>query len=185
MEQNTTRRQLVEEAAKAGLVLGLISTSYLFLTQFIGGLQIPSSIIIALNAILWTGKFGGCIWAMIIFMRKIVKMFPDADNSTTFRFGVLAAIFSSLVYAAASFANIAFIAADTVMEQMNTLMQQMAPMMDSNSPAQMEKVIEKLPQLTFFSNLIYSFLYGTILSFILSRNIPSRNPFANNTSDEW
>jgi hypothetical protein len=70
-------------------------------------------------------------------------------------------------------------------EQMNQLMQQMAPMMDSNTIEQMDQMLEMMPQLTFFSNLIYCFLYGTILSFILSRNIPSRNPFADRSSDEW
>ena len=185
MEQNALRRQMMEEAAKAGLALGLVSTAYLFLTQLLSVLQISSFIIIAFNSILWLGKFGGCIWLMMTFMKKVVESVPESDNSTTFRFGILIAIFSSLVYAAASFANIAFIASDTVTEQMNLIMQQTAPMLDSNSTAKMEEIIEKLPQLTFFSNLIYCFLYGTILSFILSRNIPSRNPFANNTSDEW
>lgn len=175
----------MEEAAKAGLVLGLVSTAYLFLTQFLSGLQISSFLLITINTILWLGKFGGCIWLMMMFMKKAAESTPEADNSTTFRFGILIAIFSSLVYAAASFANIAFIATDAVIEQMNLIMQQTAPMMDSNSTAKMEEIINKLPQLTFFSNLIYSFLYGTILSFILSRNIPSRNPFAKNTSDEW
>jgi hypothetical protein len=31
---------------------------------------------------------------------------------------------------------------------------------------------------SFFTNLIYCFLFGVVLSAILSRNIPSRNPFA-------
>ena len=47
------------------------------------------------------------------------------------------------------------------------------------------KMMGNMPQITFFSNLIYCFFFGTILSFILSRNVPSRNPFADHTSDEW
>ena len=34
-----------------------------------------------------------------------------------------------------------------------------------------------LPSFSFFVNLIYCWLFGTVLSAILSRNIPSRNPF--------
>ena len=68
---------------------------------------------------------------------------------------------------------------------MNMLMEQMAPMMDSNTMEQMDKMMGNMPQITFFSNLIYCFFFGTILSFILSRNVPSRNPFADHTSDEW
>ena len=48
----------------------------------------------------------------------------------------------------------------------------------------METYMEKLPQITFFSNLIYCTAYGTVLSFILSRNIPSRDPFADYKPDQ-
>ena len=174
-----------EDAGKAGLVLGLVSTAYLFINQFLSGLQISSLLVMILSTILWAAKFGGCIWLMIYFMKRLVKQNPAADNSTTFRFGMLTAALSALVYAAASFANISFIAADTIAEQTNLMLQQMAPMMDSNSMTQMDKLMDKLPQITFFSNLIYCFCFGTILSGILSRNIPSRNPFENNTSEEW
>jgi hypothetical protein len=63
-------------------------------------------------------------------------------------------------------------------------MQAAAPMMDSNSLKEIDKMSENLPQLTFFSNLIYCFIYGSILSGILSRNIPSRDPFASYKPDE-
>ena len=52
-------------------------------------------------------------------------------------------------------------------------------MLDSNSMAMLEKMEDAYPQIAFFSNLIYCFLYGTVLSAILSRNIPTRDPFAN------
>ena len=174
-----------QDAGMAGLVLGLISTAYLFLGQFISGLESSSLWLTVLSTILWAAKFGGCIWFMMYFMKRFVKQIPEADNSTTFRFGMLTAALSALVYAAASFANISFIAADMIAEQTKLMMEQMAPMLDSNSISRMEKFMDNLPQVTFFSNLIYCFLFGTVLSFILSRNIPSRNPFANKTSDEW
>ena len=50
--------------------------------------------------------------------------------------------------------------------------------MDSNTINALDKVEAIMPQMIFFSNLIYCFLYGTVLSAILSRNIPPRNPFA-------
>ena len=174
-----------EDAGKAGLVLGLVSTAYLFLNQFLSDLQMPSLLTMVLSTIIWAVKFGGCIWLMMYFMKRLVRQNPEADNSTTFRFGIMTAALSALVYAAASFANISFIAAETIAEQTELMLQQMAPMMDSNSMSQVDKMMDKLPQITFFSNLFYCFFFGTILSFILSRNIPSRNPFANNTSEEW
>ena len=38
-------------------------------------------------------------------------------------------------------------------------------------------MIPRLPTFSFFVNLFYCWLFGTVLSAILSRNIPSRNPF--------
>ena len=174
-----------EDAGKAGLALGLVSTTYLFVNQFISSTQAATWIIMLLSTVLWAAKFGGCIWLMICFMKRFSRQNPQAQSSTTFLFGMMAAALSALVYAAATFANTAFISADAIAEQTGLMLQQMAPMMDSNSMAQMDKIMEKLPQITFFSNLIYCFCFGTILSGILSRNIPSRNPFADNTSDEW
>ena len=70
------------------------------------------------------------------------------------------------------------------MVPMDMMMQQMGSMMDSNSMALMDSYMQRLPQITFFSNLIYCFVFGTVLSYILSRNIPSRDPFANYKPDQ-
>ena len=185
MEQKALRKTLWEEAGKAGLALGAVSTVYLFLTQFIGKAELPALASMLVTTILWAGKFGGCIWLMMYFMKKFAKQNPGIQNSTTYRFGMAVSVLSALVYAAATFANIAFISTDMINENMNLLMEQMTPMMDSNSLSQVDELIAKLPQITFFSNLFYCIIYGSILSFILSRNIPSKNPFADKKSEEW
>ena len=105
-------------------------------------------------------------------------------NKGTFNLGMATALLSALVYSAAAFANVAFISGDAIAEQMDMIMQQMGSMMDSNSMAMMETFMERLPQITFFSNLLYCFVFGTVLSYILSRNIPSRDPFANYKPDQ-
>jgi hypothetical protein len=177
MEQNQLRKNLWNGAAKAGLVLGGVSSVYLFASQFITAAGMSGFLSGLFSLLLWAAKFGGCIWLMKFFMKKFASENGNVQNSTTFRFGMLSAFLSALVYAAVSFANVAFISADMFTEQMNALMQQMAPMMDSNTMSQMDKTMQNLPQLTFFSNLIYCSIYGTLLSAILSRNIPDRNPF--------
>ena len=185
MEQKALRKTLWNEAGKAGLVLGAVSTVYLFLAQFAGTVKMPALLNLLMTTILWAGKFGGCIWFMMYFMKKFAKQNSGVDNRTTYRFGLAASVLSALVYAAASFANTAFISVDMIAENTRILMEQMAPVMDSNSLDQMENVMAKLPQLTFFSNLIYCSIYGSVLSFILSRNIPNKNPFADDKSEEW
>ena len=184
MEQKALRKTLWEEAGKAGLALGAVSSAYLFMTHFIGNIEMPAVVTMLVNTVLWAAKFGGCIWLMMFFMKKFCKQHPSVGNGTTYRLGLAISVLSALVYAAASFANTAFISADIINENMNLVMEQMAPMMDSNSMNQMDEIMSKLPQITFFSTLFYCIIYGSILSFILSRNIPSKNPFADNKS-EW
>lgn len=184
MEQNAIQKNMWNLAGKAGLALGGVSTVYLFLNQLMGQAELPAFATMLINGVLWCGKFAGCIWLMMFFMKRFAAENNGIDNSGTFRFGMAASILSALVYAAFAFANVAFISADFFAEQMNVVMQQMAPMMDSNTMAQMDKTMESLPQIMFFSNLIYCFLYGMILSFIISRNIPSKDPFADYKPDE-
>lgn len=184
MEQNSLRRNLWNSAGIAGLLLGLLSSAYLFINQWSSVAEMPAFLSMLLSFILWAAKFAGCIMLMMFFMKKFAAENPEAGNSTTFRFGMAAAFLSALIYAAVSFANVAFISADYFAEQMDIVMQSYAQIMDSNTMSQMDKMLGKMPQITFFSNLIYCFIFGTLLSGILSRNIPSRNPFADNRPDE-
>ena len=181
MEQ--IHKNLWNSAGKAGFALGLVSSAYLFVNQWVASLSTPV-ISGLLSFVLWAVKFGGCIWLMMFFMKKFVAENQDAVNSDTFRFGVVTALLSAVVYAAFSFANTAYFSADMIAENMDTVMQAYSQFMDSNTMAQMDKMMTKMPQITFFSNLIYCFIFGTILSLILSRNIPNKDPFANYKPDE-
>lgn len=178
MEQNIMRRNMWNSAGKAAIILGLISTAYLFITQYTGHLQLPVFIGALLGFILWAAKFGGCIWLMMFFMKKFVKENSGTDNSATLKFGMITAFLSALIFAAAAFADVAFINTDQYAEVIDTTMQTYAKMLDSNSMNALDKLVDKLPQITFFSNLIYCFFFGSVLSAILSRNIPSKNPFS-------
>lgn len=171
-------------AGKAGLVLGLVPAVYLFISQFLGQVGMPAFISSILSFVLWAVKFVGCIWIMKFFMKKFVAENSTVSNSGTFRLGMAMAILSALVYSAAAFANVAFISPELFEEQMDMVMQQMGSMMDSNTQSLLETYMENLAQITFISNLIYCFVFGTILSFILSRNIPSKDPFAEYKPDE-
>ena len=173
-----------DTAAKAGLVLGAVSTAYMFISQFLGTAQLSGFFGTLAGFVLWGAKFGGCIWLRAFFMKMFVAEHPEVDNKATFNLGMATALLSALIYSAAAFANIAFISGDAMVEQMNQMMQQMGSTMDSNSKSLMETYMEILPQITFFSNLLYCFVFGTVLSYILSRNIPSRDPFADYKPDQ-
>ena len=178
MEQNVIQKNMWNTAGKAGLLLGLASAAFLFISQGLEHIEIPAILRSVLGFVLWSAKFIGCIWIMKIFMKKFASENGSVTNSDTFKLGMTMAFLSALVYAAFAFANVAFISPDLFEGQMEAIMQQMAPMMDSNTMSVLEKYQNNLAQITFFSNLIYCLLYGIILSFILSRNIPGKDPFA-------
>ena len=183
MEQNQIRRNMLDLAAKAGLALGLLSAACVLTAQFIGQSELPTFIVKISGTAFWILKTSGSIWLMMYFMKALTASDNNVTNRDTFRLGSLSALLSAFVFAAFSFANVAYLFPDLFTEQMNAAIQQMAPALDSNSLSMIEKTMQNLPQLTFFGNLTYCFIYGVILSFILSRAIPTRDLFADHKSE--
>ena len=180
----TVKKSLWNHAGTAGLLMGLTSTASMFAGQYLSRLRLSEMMTGITGLAVWAAETGICIYLMVIFMRKFAAANPSADHTSIFKMGMATACLSALVYSAASFANIAYISADFFAEQYQILMQQMAPMMDSNSKDMLAKMLEYLPQITFFSNLIYCYLFGTVVAALLSRNIPSKDPFADGRPDE-
>ncbi len=178
MEHDILRKNMWNSAGKAAIFLGLTSAAYMLITQYLGQIQLPAFANGLLGFILWASKFGGCIWLMVFFMKKFVRENSGADNSATFRFGTITAFLSALIFSAAAFADVAFIHPDQYEEVIDATIQTYAKVLDSNTMNALDNIIDKLPQITFFSNLIYCFLFGTVLSAILSRSIPSKDPFS-------
>ena len=189
MENRVSRKDLWDGAGKAGLVLGLVSSAYVVITQLLtklGGSVGMAFVVTLLSFLLWVVKFGGCIYLMKFFMKRFADAHPAADNSDTFRFGMVTALLSALIFAAFDMAYLTWISPDTLSESMDAVKEAYGSMLPAESLEMMDNL--NMGRMTFFTNLIYCFIFGTVLSAILSRNIPSRNPFANpgrdNTPDE-
>ena len=189
MERPFSRQNLWDAAGKAGLVLGLISSAYVLINPLLaklGGGTGMAFLTTILGFILWAAKFAGCILLMKFFMKKFAAAHPGADNSDTFKFGMMTALLSALIFAAFNMAYVTWIAPDTMEQAIAAVQESYGSMIPAESLEALENV--NMGVVTFFTNLIYCFIFGTVLSAILSRNIPSRNPFANpgpfNTPDE-
>jgi len=189
MENRVSRKDLWDGAGKAGLVLGLVSIAYVVLTQLLSKLNGSvgmNFLVILVSFLLWIAKFGGCIYLMKFFMKRFADAHPGVDNSDTFRFGMVTALLSALIFSAFDMAYLTWISPDALSESMDAVKEAYGSMLTSESLEMMDNI--NLGHVTFFANLIYCFLFGTVLSAILSRNIPSRNPFANpgrdNTPDQ-
>lgn len=178
MNQDLNVRILWSKAGISGAALGIVSGIFIFIGQATGNIGSPA-VATALSLVLWAIKFIGCIWLMRFFMKKLCEEYGNATNADTFKFGMMTALLSALIYSAINLANILFVSPDFFAAQMQEAIRSYSSMLDSNSMAMLEKMEDAYPQIAFFSNLIYCFLYGTVLSAILSRNIPVRDPFAN------
>lgn len=184
MEKNELNKSMWRTAGTEGMKLGLVSAAYMFATLMLEKTGMPVLLNSLLSLILWIAKFAGCILLMKMAMTKFAKTDSSITNRDTFMMGMATALLSAFVFSVISYVNVAFISVDMFAEQFDALMQQMAPMMDSNTQAMMDRYMENLPEITFFSNLIYCFIFGTVLSAILSRNIPAADPFADYKPDE-
>lgn len=174
-----TKNLLWESAGKAGLVLGGVSIAYLLCTTLTGKVAESGHAVFLMtvvNLFLWLAKFAGCIYLMRWFMLRYSQAEPEADNAGVFRFGMLTALLSALLYSGAYLAYTSFIAPDTFDQALDILRDN--PMVDSATMSQMEQMMPKMPTIGFFMNLIWCWLFGTVLAAIFSRNIPPQNPFA-------
>lgn len=105
----------------------------------------------ALNAILWMAKFGGCLWLMRYFMRKLVENYDGVTRRSTFRLGVQTALFSAIIVAGVGLLNFTLISPDVMKEAIDAAMQSFSavnPLGDSERVS-IERMIGKLPTISF------------------------------------
>ncbi len=168
------------EGAKAGLVFGTISGGYIFLSQWLSGLGDTGGII---NFILELGKIIGLIFLMRHYMIALNTIYDEVDRRQTFRFGVYTALFSALITAACAFIAYAYVFPETVQQTLETVRQMLGSKMDSNTVRALEEMENSFPTYAFVSYGLWCLLYGTLLSFILSRTLPE-GPMMEDDEDE-
>ncbi|MBQ7195223.1 MAG: DUF4199 domain-containing protein [Bacteroidales bacterium] len=170
------KKSIWSAASAPALLMGGISVAYIALGYFTGKLG-TGFLSTAISAVLWIAKLIICVLVFKHLLQAFSASDPEADNARVFKFGVVVALLSSLVYSAAYLCYMLYIVPDMISEMFARITDAYSSMMDSNSLAALEKMEGSMPSIAFFSNLVYCFLFGTILSAILSRNIPPRNPF--------
>ena len=184
MKEKTTTKDMWESAGYAGLALGLISAAYMLINSYLGTSGLSVGTIALIQTPLWIAKFVGCILLMKFFMKKFHASHPNSRGKEVRKMGVATALLSAFLYAAIQFVVMAYIQADVYAAQYEVILQQYSSGMDMNTANMMEKFVDRLPQISFFSSLIYCFAYGSCLAAILSRNIADNDPFADYKPDE-
>ena len=181
---------LWNEAAKAGLLFGLVSVSCLGLKE-LATLSGSTFLVQAAAIVLWAVEFFGCILLMKKVQLDLRDKFEGVKMADTFVLGRRAALLSGLLLASAQALIIMHMPEET-MDQLVGAVSEAMPM-SASQKEQMDGMLDKLPVLTFLFQWMYCFLYGTILSSIMSRYIflqklfigPFNGPQNNeNTPDE-
>ena len=182
MAESYSRKDFWDGAGKAGLVLGLVPIVYMLIEQLL--LQDASDKLgtapAALVAfLLWAAKFVGCILLMRWFMRRFADTHDGVTRREASRYGTAIALTSALIYSAFVLAWSKFIDPEMFTRAFEQAAEQYSNFLDSNTMEMMEQMQGKMPVIAFFSNFIWCFLYGSILSSILSSRIGRDvDPFA-------
>lgn len=162
---NIDSNTIWNEAGKAGLVFGLFSTLCLSLKQLVG-LSGSSALTITASAILWAVEFFGCIFLMRRYLIRMRDRF-SADMADCKSFGKRTALLSGLILAAAA----TYFILKMPSEETNKLIADATASLGSEERLRFAKAMDSFPLVFFFIQWFYCFIYGTILSSILSRYI--------------
>lgn len=169
-------------AGKAGLVLGAVSIAYMLAEQLWlqdGSGQTPTLTATFATIVLWVAKFVGCILLMRFFMRRYAAKNEGVTQRDARSCGIAIALTSALIYSAFVLAWSKFVDPEMYARAFETVEEQYSAFMDSNTMEMMEQMQGQMPVIAFFSNFIWCFLYGSVLSSILSSRIGRDvDPFA-------
>ncbi len=180
MKETVSKSIIWNKAGISAIPMALVPILYSIVTRLLSGAgsaeaAFGSSL---LSGVLWMVKLVLCIWMMAWAMRRLAAGYDGVTNRDTFHYGVAIALFSAILVSAWSLADMVLIHPEFWQEQLNDTIRQLSPMLDSNSQEALSRMEGSFPTISFFTTLIYCFLYGTVLSSILSRNIPRQDPFA-------
>lgn len=110
-------------------------------------------------------------------MKKFHAAHSEATNKDVYHMGLLTALLSAFFYASLQLIDMSYISTEFYAEQYQIILQQYSSIMDSNTLNTLKGFMDDMPIYTFAWTLIYCTAYGAVLSAILSRNIPSKDPF--------
>jgi len=177
MKQTLDNNTLWNEAAKAGAFLGGVSVGCLALKE-LAGTSGSNFLITAAAVILWAVEFFGCILIMKNVMLSLRDRYEGVKMADTYRLGRRAALLSGLLLASA---QTLFILKMPEAE-MTSFVDQVAAALPAGAASrdEVEGMMGKLPVITFIGQWVYCFLYGTVLSSIMSRYIFLQKLFGGN-----
>lgn len=170
------------EATKAGLMFGLVSVAYNYISIYLGSLVGPSFLLNFFATVgVWllrVAKIVGLILLMRACMTRLTRNYSEVTNGDTYLLGIAISALSAIIVAGFTLLDCTVLLPTHYQDVMNQVMAELQPSMDANLRSAMEDVLSNFSGIMFWSTLFYCILYGVILSRILSRRIPAQDPFA-------
>lgn len=162
------------EAGRAGLLFGGVSLACLLLNS-LASASGSAFLMTAAAIILWAVEFLGCILLMKNQMLRLRDRYDGVGIRDAYRFGKRAALLSGLILAGAS-AILIMQAPDPELEKTFAEVMQQAKL-SASQKEQVSAMLDKFPVYMFFGRWLYCYLYGMVLSAIMSRYIFVKNLF--------
>ena len=169
-------KTLWNEAGRVGFVFGGFSSLCLVLKE--GAALTGSNFLVTAAAIiLWAVEFFGCILLMKKYMLDLRDKYDGATIEDVYHFGRRVALLSGLILAAVDAFLIMKMPQETVESVVSELNTAVASKMGAGYEGDVGRVVDNLPLYTFIFQWLYCFLYGSLLSAIMSRYIFLQGPF--------
>ena len=180
--ESISGKAIWNEATKAGLMFGLVSVAYNYISIYLGSL-VGSSFLLNFFAsvgvwLLRVAKIVGLILLMRACMTRLTRNYSEVTNGDTFLLGIAISALSAIIVAGFTLLDCTVLLPTHYQDVMNQVMAELQPSMDANLRSAMEDVLSNFSGIMFWSTLFYCILYGVILSRILSKRIPAQDPFA-------
>ena len=171
MEEKSRNKALWDLASKDGIALGMLSVACFALKQLLSGWEGALSTVA--GGAVWAVQFAGAILLLRAFMKKFAAENEDASTLDTYTLGKRICLFSSIILAVAVTAVVVYYPDNILTRQFDMMMEQYSSMMDASSKETLAgTTLADSPGVVFFSQFIYAYVYGLVLSAILSRRIP-------------
>ena len=181
MKKQLDNNALWNEAAVTGLFFAAVSIACLMGKQLAAGTG-KVFLAQAVGVVLWIAEFAGCIVLMRQRMIRLRDSYSGVTIRDSYKFGRRAALLSGLLVASAH----ALILMKMPADSMDTMLGQVAQslQMSTSELESMGAMIGKLPLWTFIFEWLYCFLYGTVLSAIMSRYVFIQRLFDGTQDDD-
>ena len=175
-------RTIWNEAGRVGFVFGGFSSLCLILKEG-AGLTGSTFLVQAAAIILWAVEFFGCILLMKKYMLDFRDKYEGVSMVDTYRFGRRVGLLSGLILATVH----AVILLKLPQETVSTLVSELTTALDGKvsgiTEDEVGRIIDRLPLYVFFVQWGYCFLYGSLLSAIMTRYIFMQDIFRRGNDD--